>query len=54
MSLKIGLIGCANTALKNFLPSIQFSDAKLEFIASRSSTKARDWAEKFQSMKFGN
>ena len=54
MSLKVGLIGCANTALKNFLPSIQFSDAKLEFIASRSSTKARDWAEKFQSMKFGN
>ena len=54
MSLKIGLIGCANTALKNFLPSIEFSNAKLEFIASRSSTKARDWAERFQSMKFGN
>jgi|TARA_B110001454_G_scaffold105938_1_gene99722 predicted dehydrogenase len=54
MSLKVGLIGCANTALKNFLPSIEFSDAKLEFIASRSSTKAKDWAERFQSTKFGN
>ena len=39
MYLKISLIVCANTALKNFFPSIQVSDAELEFIASRSSNK---------------
>jgi len=54
MSLKVGLIGCANTALKNFLPSIKFSNAELGFIASRSLIKAEEWAERFQSKKFGN
>lgn len=54
MSLKIGLMGCANTALKNFLPSIEFSNAKLEFIASRSLIKAEEWADRFQSKKFGS
>jgi hypothetical protein len=54
MSLKVGLIGCANTALKNFLPSIEFSNTELGFIASRSLIKAEEWAERFQSKKFGN
>ena len=47
-------MGCANTALKNFLPSIELSNTNLEFIASRSLTKAEKWAEKFQSKKFGS
>ena len=55
MYLKVGLIGCANTALKNFIPSIQISDfAKLEFIASRSSTKANEWAKRFHCERFGS
>ena len=55
MSLKIGLIGCANTALKNFIPLMEISDfAKLEFIASRSSTKANEWAKKFHCERFGS
>ncbi|SVD58503.1 uncharacterized protein METZ01_LOCUS411357, partial [marine metagenome] len=37
MSLKVGLIGCSNTALKNFIPLVTVSDfTKLGFIASRS------------------
>ena len=53
MSLKIGLIGCSNTALKNFIPLMAVSDfTKLGFIASRSSTKAQDWARKFHCESF--
>ena len=45
--MKIGLIGCSNTALKNFIPLMAVSDfTKLGFIASRSSTKAQDWAKR--------
>ena len=55
MSLKIGLIGCSNTALKNFIPLMAVSDfTKLGFIASRSSTKAQDWARKFRCESFGS
>ena len=55
MSLKVGLIGCSNTSLKNFIPFISSSYfAKLKFIASRSSTKAKDWAKKFDCELFGN
>lgn len=55
MILKIGLIGCSKVAEKNFFSYIQnSSNYQLHIIGSRSLQKAKEWADKFGSPKYGD
>tara|TARA_B100000029_G_C17591520_1_gene962654 strand:- start:1464 stop:2456 length:993 start_codon:yes stop_codon:yes gene_type:complete len=54
MSLKIGVLGCSRVAEKYFFPYILKSKkAKVDFIASRSISKAEDWSRKYACKNFG-
>ena len=55
MTLKIGVIGCSKAAEKYFFPYIKSSQlAHIEYIGSRSLTKAQDWAKRYGCSKFGS
>jgi len=50
--IRWGILGCAAIAEKSLIPALKnASGAELLAIASRSATKARDWAEKFSLPK---
>ena len=55
MTLKIGVLGCSRVAEKYFFPYITSSKiAELDFIASRSISKAEEWSKKYNCKNFGN
>ena len=55
MTLKIGVLGCSRVAEKYFFPYITSSKiAELNFIASRSISKAEEWSKKYNCKNFGN
>ena len=52
MTLKIGVLGCSRVAEKYFFPYITSSKiAELNFIASRSISKAEEWSKKYNYRK---
>ncbi len=54
MTLKIGVLGCSRVAEKYFFPYIaKSSNAQVDFIASRSISKAESWSKKFNCKNFG-
>ena len=54
MTLKIGVLGCSRVAEKQFFPYIQKSiNADVNFIASRSISKAEEWSKKYNYKNFG-
>ena len=54
MTLKIGVLGCSRVAEKYFFPYIQKSiNADVNFIASRSISKAEEWSKKYNCKNFG-
>ena len=55
MTLKIGVLGCSRVAEKYFFPHIVSSEtAELNFIASRSLSKAEEWSKKYDCKNFGS
>ena len=53
-SLKFGIIGCSRIAKRSVIPAIQKSElAELEIIGSRSTDKAKEFANQFNCEKFG-
>ena len=55
MTIKIGVLGCSRVAEKYFFPYITSSKiAELDFIASRSISKAEEWSKKYNCKNFGN
>ena len=55
MSLKIGILGCSKVAEKNFFSYIENSSSyDLHIIGSRSSQKAKEWADKYNSPNYGD
>ena len=55
MTLKIGVLGCSRVAEKYFFPYISSSKiAELDFIGSRSISKAEEWSKKYNCKNFGN
>ena len=53
--LKFGIIGCSSISERSTIPAIQKSSfAELEMIGSRSETKAKEFAKKFDCVKFGS
>ena len=55
MTIKIGVLGCSRVAEKYFFPYITSSKiAELNFIASRSISKAEEWSKKYNCKNFGN
>ena len=54
MTLKIGVLGCSRVAEKYFFPYIgKSNDAEIDFIASRSISKAEEWSKKYNCKNFG-
>ena len=52
--LKFGIIGCSRIAKRSVIPAIQKSEfAELEIIGSRSTDKAKEFANQFNCEKFG-
>ncbi len=52
--LKFGIIGCSRIAKRSVIPAIQKSEfAELEIIGSRSTDKAKEFANEFNCEKFG-
>ena len=55
MTIKIGVLGCSRVAEKYFFPYITSSKiAELDFIASRSISKAEEWSKKYNCKNYGN
>jgi len=55
MTQKIGLLGCSNIAKKSFFPHLEKTElAKIGFIGSRSLSKAKAWADKYDCKNFGS
>ena len=55
MTLKIGVLGCSQVAEKYFFPYIESSKiAELNFIASRSISKAEEWSKRYNCKNFGS
>lgn len=53
--IKIGIIGCSTIANNSTIPAILKSDnCELGFIGSRSGDKAKNYAHKFKSKKYGS
>ena len=53
--LKIGIIGCSRIAKRSVIPAIIKSEfAQLEIIGSRSTDKAKEFANEFNCEKFGS
>ena len=53
-TLKFGIIGCSRIAKRSVIPAIQKSEfAELEIIGSRSTDKAKEFANQFNCEKFG-
>ena len=53
--LKFGIIGCSSISERSTIPAIQKSSfAELKMIGSRSETKAKEFAKKFDCVKFGS
>ena len=49
MTIKIGVLGCTRVAEKNFFPNItSYKIAELDFIASRSNSKAEERSKKYK------
>ena len=52
--LKFGIIGCSRIAKRSVIPAIQKSEfAELDIIGSRSTDKAKEFANQFNCEKFG-
>ena len=52
--LKFGIIGCSRIAKRSVIPAIQKSEfTELEIIGSRSTDKAKEFANEFNCEKFG-
>ena len=52
--LKFGIIGCSRIAKRSVIPAIIKSEfAQLEIIGSRSTDKAKEFANEFKCEKFG-
>ena len=52
--VKFGIIGCSRIAKRSVIPAIQKSEfAELEIIGSRSTDKAKEFANQFNCEKFG-
>ena len=52
--LKFGIIGCSSISERSTIPAIKKSDfAELKMIGSRSETKSKEFAKKFECAKFG-
>ncbi len=52
--IKFGIIGCSRIAKRSIIPAIQKSEfAELEIIGSRSTDKAKEFANEFNCEKFG-
>ena len=52
--MKFGIIGCSRIAKRSVIPAILKSEfAELEIIGSRSTDKAKEFANEFKCEKFG-
>ena len=52
--LKFGIIGCSRIAKRSVIPAIIKSEyAEVEIIGSRSTNKAKEFANEFKCEKFG-
>ena len=55
MKIKFGVIGCSEIANSSTIPAIlESQEAELEFIGSRTNSKAKKFAKKFGCKKYGS